>query len=516
MLEDAVAGFLDSVSERGLDEPLLAALRSLGYTSLHLTHGSSEFGKDLIGQLDDEQWAFQSKQGNIGQADFRRLTGQLDELRANDLSHPEFRTDLPRRAVLVTTGRLVGNAGLSAQEYSRHARERGESELEVWGRDKLLGLFAGDPDAVLRGSVDGQLLGLLGAIEQSQVDMSMLERFSLRWTNMDANQVASLGVVEAAIAGERLLALDRLDLACQLALCLVRGAWASSGGAVDQALAADAGGAMFERYADLLFDRAAAALSEEGGLLRFAGGLVAYRVRAVRVGELMGLLALRIRGTNPTRADAIDAFLGDLVRQEPGAVHPVSDRYAVALIPIVAVLAASDRPTAEGALQRATVWLCDRYDRGESGLAQVDASPADEVRSMLGAPFETIPLRERRSSLIGGVLLDLAALLGLDSAYADIRNDIQAVRVFPSVLLTPDSRDQFLIEGEENRWDYNPDYADNLDPELPAAPHLVERVDERALATAGRWWDLLAVSAALRDRHFVSAIRMALTQGDHA
>lgn len=32
MLDDAVAAFLDSVTERGLDEPLLALLRSLGYT----------------------------------------------------------------------------------------------------------------------------------------------------------------------------------------------------------------------------------------------------------------------------------------------------------------------------------------------------------------------------------------------------------------------------------------------------------------------------------------------------
>ncbi len=253
MLDDAVAGFLDSVSERGLDEPLLAALRSLGFTNLHLTHGSAEFGKDLIGQLDGEQWAFQSKQGNINQSEFRQLTGQLDELRTNDLVHPEFRTDLPRRAVLVTTGRLVGNAGLSAQDYSRRVREKGEPELELWSRDRLIGLFAGDPNAVLRGSVDGQLPGLLDAIDRGAVDMAAMERFSMRWTNMEAPRVASLGMVEAAIACERLQARDRIDLACQLALCVVRGAWASHPDAEERGLAADAGAALFDTYAQRLW-----------------------------------------------------------------------------------------------------------------------------------------------------------------------------------------------------------------------------------------------------------------------
>ncbi len=132
------------------------------------------------------------------------------------------------------------------------------------------------------------------------------------------------------------------------------------------------------------------------------------------------------------------------------------------------------------------------------------------MSGLLGAPFESISEPERRSSLVGSVLLDLAALLDFGPLYADIRNDIQAVRMYPSVLLTDDARDQMLVEGEQNRWDYNPDYAVALEEGVAAAPHLAEEVSDRALAAAGRWWDLLAVSAVLRDRHFVAGIRAAL------
>ncbi|HUB37090.1 MAG TPA: restriction endonuclease, partial [Solirubrobacteraceae bacterium] len=110
MLSDAVAAYLESVSERAFDEPLMALLRARGFASVRLVHGAREFGKDVIAQRGGEQWGFQSKAGNMGQSEWRALTGQLDELRVVNLGHGAFNTDLPRRPVLVTTGRLVGNA----------------------------------------------------------------------------------------------------------------------------------------------------------------------------------------------------------------------------------------------------------------------------------------------------------------------------------------------------------------------------------------------------------------------
>ena len=54
MLSDAVAVYLESVSERAFDEPLMALLRARGFTSVRLVHGAREFGKDVIAQRDGE------------------------------------------------------------------------------------------------------------------------------------------------------------------------------------------------------------------------------------------------------------------------------------------------------------------------------------------------------------------------------------------------------------------------------------------------------------------------------
>jgi hypothetical protein len=155
-----------------------------------------------------------------------------------------------------------------------------------------------------------------------------------------------------------------------------------------------------------------------------------------------------------------------------------------------------------------TVWVCDRHETGELGLAAVDAPPFDEVSRVLGGPFEHVGLQPRRQSQIAGVLLDLAATLDLPEVYADIRNDTLAVGLYPSVLLVADGPDQLSIVGRDNRWDFNPDFAEVIEGTAPVAPHL-EDDGADLIVPEDRWWDLLAVSAALRDRQFPGAIRSA-------
>src|SRR5436309_5473 len=114
LLENVVANFLDAVGEREFDAPLIALLRSLGFRDIHFLHGGYEFGKDLIAKRDEDgtlkQYVFQSKAGNIALADWTAMKGQIDLLRTNELAHPAFDEELPRVAVLVLTGRLIGAA----------------------------------------------------------------------------------------------------------------------------------------------------------------------------------------------------------------------------------------------------------------------------------------------------------------------------------------------------------------------------------------------------------------------
>lgn len=515
MLDDAVAAFLDSVSERAFDEPLLALLRAEGYTDVHLVHGAREFGRDVIGRKDGEQWGLQSKAGDIGQREWRELVGQLDELRLVNLGHGSFDTRLRRRPVLVITGRLTGNAPDLYRDYNGRARERGEPELGLWDRDELLGRLSGNPDAVLRGALDGQLLTAVGSADEGTATMASIEVFSRRWTAWEPQRVAGLGVIEAALLAEHLKGAGRLDLACHVALCLVRGALAASAGAsAEGEETAAAAGALFEAYALELWEQCDERLLRERDLAGLSGPStwVTYRVRCTRIGELLGLLALRLRAADDERAEEIEAWLVEFRAAQPGLAHPISDQYAVSLIPTGLALAAADGEAARLLLERATVWLCDRHERGELGLAGTDASPTEETEYLLGTPFDCIAREPRRNSLIATALLDLCAALGFTNLYADAHNDIGAVRLNPWILRLADGTDQYLSTGLANRLDPSADFAEEL-PEDPdeAAPHHADPTG-RELSEAGRAWDLLAVSSALRERWFWSALR-ALSPG---
>ena len=507
MLEGAVDAFLDGVSERGFDEPLLAVLRAEAFERVRLTHGMSEFGKDAIARCEGEQWAWQSKAGDVGQSEFRQMTGQLDELRLSNYAHADFDQTLPRRAVLVTTGRLIGNAPLSLREYNERARARHEPELEHWGRDILVGKLAGNPDAILRGSVDGQLMSVLGAVEEGRVDMDTLELFSRRWASWELHRLASLAIVECALLCERLRAQERLDLACHVALCAVCAACAATVATDEGDEAIEAAGKLFEHYARLLWERCDAEMLREDGWIgpRGAGTWVTYPLTCLRLAELVSLLGLRVQDEEPALTSAIATWLASFLEAQPGAAWPISDRYAVSLVPFALILRESADPeAAERLLTRATVWLCDRYELGELGVAAHDASPREEIERILGGPFDSVALKRRRSSHAAAVLLDLCALFRLPQPYADVRNDVRAVDAYPVLLIPGEGSDLYLHEGLNNRWDFSPDYADELPEPGAAAPHL-DLSDAPAL-DAQTAWRLLAASSVLRDRHFPGAI----------
>lgn len=121
MLDGVVDLYLQGVSEREFDMPLMALLISRRFYDIHKLHGLFEFGKDFIAKREDEgvvhQYAIQSKAGDINLSSWRSVRSQIDEARYNGIAHPSYSRSLPRKAILVTTGRLVGGAAGDAQEY---------------------------------------------------------------------------------------------------------------------------------------------------------------------------------------------------------------------------------------------------------------------------------------------------------------------------------------------------------------------------------------------------------------
>ena len=505
MLSDAVDAFLESVSERAFDEPLLAILRARGFERVHLVHGQREFGKDAIGQRDGVQWAWQSKAGDIGHGEWRTLTGQLDELRLTNLGHGAFDTSLPRHPVLITTGRLVGNAPDLFRDYNERARAKGEPELDLWDRDILVGFLAGNTDALLRGSMDGQLLATLGSIDALEANMQSLELFSRRWITWELDRLLGLGVIEAALLCDRLTDKGQIDLACHLALCLVRGAWAAGAGDALAAPVAEAAIQLFDVYASRLWDECGDDLLDPDFVATSAhSAWVSYPVRCSRIAELVGLRSLWLRSDDPELSSEMASWLSQFVEAQPGAAHPISDQYAVSLIPAVLTLAGDDPNVARRFLKAATVWLCDSYERDRLGLASFSATPLEEIERLLGSSLESVELERRQDSWIATVLLDLTAILGFDDLYADIYNDVQAVRIYPRALRLKEGPDEFDRAGMGNRLDPNVDFSPSLE-DRPVAPHHAD-ASGQGLCTQGRAWDLLAISSALRDRHFFCAL----------
>lgn len=504
MLDDAVAAFLEGVGEREFDEPLLALIRARGYEDAHIVHGAREFGKDIVAKLDGDQWAWQSKAGDVNQTVWRNIVGQLDELRLVDLGHGSFDVDLPRRSVLVTTGRLTGNAPELFRDYNTRARRRGEPELELWDRDTLLGDLVANPDSALRGSIDGQVMTALGSVESEQTTVRTLEVFSQRWMAWEERRLLGLGILEASLICEGLRRVGRVDLASHLALCLVRGTRAASGGVRTRATASAA--RLFETYAGLLWDECDDRLLTEHGLVGYSGisGWVSYPSRCLRTAEILGLLSLKRKIDGDATWSVIADWLVKFVSAQPGAAHIIGDEYSVSLVPSALTVALRDRDAAEQLLKSATVWICDRYEKGRLGLAGVDAEASELVARLLGDPFEHIDFGRRRDSRAATVILDLCAALGFDALYADARNDFAAVKVYPSMLKVASGSSRWARDGIENRLVPSVPFEETLEVGRDASPHHADFSSQHPHESSD-CWDLLAVSSALRERHFFHA-----------
>jgi hypothetical protein len=519
LLDDAVAAFLDVASERALDEPLMAVLRNRGYSHVALMHGPQEWGKDIVARKDDEQWVFQSKAGDVGQAAWRQMTGQLDELRLSNYGGPEFDRRLPRRCVLILSGRLVGNSPLAAAEYNERAVHQGTPTVEIWNRDWLLGELSGNPDAVLRGSIDGALLTIMGAAERHQVDMATVERFARRWDAFPDERLPNLAIVEATLVAATLAKAERLDLACHAALCLAKAAWAGASLRPSAAVAADAGRALFRLHAEALWLECDERLLDALSLARISGpsAWITYPVKCLRIAEILGLYGLLLDADVDGQGADIAEWLAGFRRAQPGTAHVVGDLYAVSVIPMALLLDRYKPQDAEDLLEEVTAWLCDQLEVGRGGLAGSNSTPDEEIERLFGTPLEHVQVTARRTrSLLAAVLLDLSLLLERPRLYADIRNDLEAVGAVPVLLACPDDAGQYSIVSDNNRWVANPPYPDALPLQAGREPtHLRSENEDRCLLRSNRSWDLLAVSSALRDRYFTGAARRQRGRTDH-
>ncbi len=519
MLSDVVGRYLDSLEEREFDAPFIALLRALGYWDIHFLHGPFEFGKDFIAKAEvdcaETQFAFQTKAGDINIQSWRECRGQIDMLRTDATAHPSFDATLPRKAVFVTTGRLVGGAAVAAQNYRDHLATLGELEFTTWDSETLIAFITTDPRVLLASDAHGAFLTLIGQIDDGRVTDPDLERYSRRWLSSQKSLFHL--AVEAAVIAQRLRVTNRLDLSCLSALALTRTVWMRSH-ARDPAdptaqSVAHAAIQMFRQYAWDLFDRCGGDMLDPIGFLRNHGSLashVTYPVLCLRVVELLGLLYLLDATEDRARKDELGKFVVAFVKANPGVAHPISDRWAVSLIP--ALLTAGQRgelPCIRDLLQNVTKWVADRYDSDGLGLSAADSEPREEVSCLLGDPFEHVQISRRTESYLATVVLDLAAILGLGDIFNTARNEFLAVDLVPTLIESPDTTAQYMRQSGELSFTPNVEYVESWQPQdgWKVAPHHKRARSNYYLQRVGRYWDHLALSSVLRDRHYLETCR---------
>lgn len=554
MLRDVVAAFLDSVTEREFDAPLLALLAARGFTDVHFLHGAFEFGKDIVakgpkppgadvGSGDPATWtlhqfAIQSKAGDMGAGGWREVRPQMDEARLDGLAHPAFDTELPRAGVLVVTGRLKGNAATQSQSYREQEKKRGQPDFEIWDRETLLQWLVDAPEVGLAGTSDGPMLALAGAVDAGTITQRALERHSRSWlppipetltaatTTATERQIQlRRASVEAAVLTNRLRRNARLDLAAMVALMLMRAAWshhlADNLDVSARPPLAVAGLRLFAACALELLEQVAPVAGNPRALLDNVAQqpfqFATYPVVCARIAEVLGLLALLEQGHEPEllagvtrRTDFAAAVVVQTVLvEQPGCAHPIGDSFATGMIAPVLAVARQAPAVAAGFLERLTVWIADRYDAtlGGIGLAGPLVEPHDEVELLFSGPYDHGPPR-RNLSYLATIVLDLAAALpGEPELYRDVLNDFTAVDLVTLRLAADEAHAQWRPDGPGARLFTPAGHGEERQPGQLAAEHHREPLTLPV-------WDTIALASVVRNRHHAGAIIAYLASND--
>jgi len=483
VFESVIEGWLDQLLERDFDEPLLAILRSRGFADIHYTHGPYEFGKDFVAKLkltdETHQYGIQCKAGDIGGAEFDSIRGQLDELTSSRLAHPSYDAALPKKHVLLTTGRLKGKAIQSAKDVAERIRSRKEGEFLVWDRETLIDFISTSDPMRFGPSLSPQIVPLLGKLVGTTSTHRDLERWSrvlLPPADSDLKSF-SIALLQNAVCAQLLMRMGRPLHALSIALNGIRVASVSvysksltgeeRRDLVTRAclgyLATGKSG-MASAMENLHDPRAMLNWSECG-----PGAIVAYPTCCSRLLEYLGIACLfcRARGLDDEAANYGDQ-LRIVALHQPGASHPISNRYAAHVaLGILGLLSSGYVDEARKLLVETTIWLCDHHEQDASGLAGAYALPEEEVAYLLGGPFECIPVCQRTHSILALALCD-AAYIFFPDIYSDVLNEILAVDITPHGLHAPDSAVGMTVDGEGTQDLLNPPYPEQAgDSPLP-------------------------------------------------
>jgi hypothetical protein len=524
LLRSVLENYIDTFSEREFDIPFLSLLLFENYYDLHFIHGNYEFGKDFIAKKIENgtmvQYVFQSKAGDINLDSWRDLRTQIDEMRTNLLAHPNYDKNLLKKVEVIITGRLIGGASLSAQEYDRYLKDKGELGFSVWDKDTIIEkFFAIESWATELNKSTDDFLILIGSLRKNGIDFKKIEDYSRNWLlfseEQNPNKFFQI-LLEASLINHELLKYERNTLSCYVDLMIIR-ALLYALYDVDPMpekilqclyLSIDS----FEYHSKkILLHIEADFLTPDSLLTKSTSGIesfITYPVLCLQIIEIIGLLGLLIlRKGDIEQAKKVAANLEIIINNNCGCSHPISDKYAVSYIPAVILLSIFNKiTTCEKLLHDTAIWVLNRYEESEFGLASSNSTEYEEIETLIGYMFDFVELRKRRNSYLLTVILDLVSILGLSELYQSIINDVLALEIYPCLIDAKDNKSQFKIDGDSCFY-LSLNYKEEWKPldGWRSAPHHYN--EPYLIFKKGFWWESLAVNSVLRDRHRPSEIR---------
>lgn len=525
MLRNVLEDYLSSIKERDFDFPLSSLLQGMGFYDIHFTHGGVEFGKDFIAKRREEgveyQYAIQSKKGDINQALWRNeVRGQLEEAILSDLSHPQFNTTAPRKAVLVTTGRLSGNARLACQEFkAKLEAENRIHEISFWEREQLAQYseefgFAGVHQSMVTGLKEFAQFYLTysKALEGTLSDRE-IEELSRLWLDesLDFKKRILRASIESEIIAAKLIEQGHVYEAITAYLSVTR--------LVMQVTYENDDPFVLEILNEIVNTKIlplsrlffTELKSNWEGAERFLLNLclkesslpmLNYIVWCARVLEITSLYFFLTRDA-AERASAV-SFLSEFGKKEEGCGHVAGDRHAVSMVwPSLALVAAGRTDDAVALIKRSVIWLCDRVDKG-FGLARYEADEYEETATLLGYPFDFIKVEHNRCSFLATILTDLAAFIGDKEFYSDVVNDFEACEIVYNYWQFPDTKAIFTIDTEECRNYPNIPHQPSIErfDDFEYAEHIKHEPDFFKISQKAGPYSFLFLTILLRDRYF--------------
>ena len=526
MLRNVLNDYLSSIrDERDFDFPLASLLSAMGFYDIHFTHGRTEIGKDFIAKKQQNgieyQYALQSKKGDINQAEFRNnVMGQLREASVLGLSHPQFDRNLPRRVVLVTSGRLIGNAPLTFQDFNVELETKWNADKVItWEKDQLIDFFEQNGFTSIHqftsagvGGYAQFLLTYSKALEGAISDRE-IETFSRLWLDesLDYRQRVLRASIEAEIIASKLIGNGKLYEAITVYLALSR--------VVLQAMFESPDEYLSEIYEQIIRENLLSLCEEFFGELktswesqskqllpltgeRFGFPMVHYLVWLARILEVLPLYFFL--SNDRSKQEEIVSLFTDFIETEPGSGHVPGDRYATSVVwATLAMLSVGEVGRAKAFVKKCVVWLCDRVEK-QFGLADFDADEYIETATLLGFPFEAIKVDHNRSSFLASILADLAAFIGDADLYADVVNDFEACEIVYNYWQIPNTPTVLTINGPGliTYPNVSHQFALTRFEDFVYAEHIKHEPNSFEVALKAGLNSLILLSVLLKDRYF--------------